>query len=288
MFICVIGVGTNIINIVVFIQIEIRDSVTVAFFSLAVADFGFVFLTIVYQVLESLELIARLTANSSLLQLSYFFNYTSFVFVDISILITVFTSLQKCACVAIPFLFKKVFTFYRSTVVISTIYVLVVIAYIPIFVGSALGRGSFFEPPLTMYRVALPFSAIVLLTGSLIITNIKLLEASRIRQGMTSRHDNSNLSTNELKVIKAIVIISAMFVACNLPDIVSMLAEYLFPAFNFDGAFCEEFRLVRAAQNVLAAINSTATIFVYYKYNNKYRARFLVLYGRFWCQAERN
>ncbi|CAG5119157.1 unnamed protein product [Candidula unifasciata] len=316
--ICFIGVGTNIINIIVFTQIGLRDSVTVAFFGLAFADFGFVFFTLIYQVLESLDLFVGLQPEISLKHLSYFVNYIAFIFVDISILITLFTSLQKCACVAIPFLFKKIFTYHLSKVVVSTMYVIVILYYIPLLVTSVLvprfdrttNRTRYMLPSdrlrdrvLDVFeivnRVLLPFASIVLLTVSLLIMNRKLVEASRIRQAMTNKtnsapkrgntvHENSYLSSNELKVIKAVVMLSAIFVACNLPDMVSFLTSLVIPDFGNSGKFNNSYRLVRAVQNVLAVINSTATIFVYVKYNTKYRARFLILLARFWCQADRN
>lgn len=310
MSICVLGLGTNTTNIVVFLQIGLKDSITVSFFGLAFAELGFVFFTFIYQLFESLDSITMLKPEVDYRSLAYILNLCAFFFVDMSVLITVYTSLQKCACVALPFLIKNIFTPTRSSCILYIMYLIMLIYYLPLLISSGLiqkfdeqlNRTRFMLPlsdeqkeMLAIFkifnRMIIPISSIVLVTASLAVMAVKLVKASNLRHAMTKvkadpatngrkGRTNSQLSSNELKAIQAVFLVSAIFVTCNLPDVVSFLVSVLMPDFGDYGSYRNSFRLTRAVQNVLAVTNATVNIFVYFKYNSKYRSQMLADFGR--------
>ena len=101
----------NIINICVFLKIGTKDNVTTLLFSFALSDLAFLILitpTVEGYILHALDLYDLLRFESGiLLKLLYWPAFTAY---DLSALIFVSLGLMRCACVAMPFKFKFIFT----------------------------------------------------------------------------------------------------------------------------------------------------------------------------------
>ena len=133
------GITANILNIVVFTKTGARDNVTVSFIALSVSDLFYLvvispFFTVV-TIAHYVEIRLGIKLNW-LIDKDVFthpFYWYSFVFYETSILITVYISVVRCACVALPFTVKNIFTSRRAVVTYITFFISVLLLRIPVF-----------------------------------------------------------------------------------------------------------------------------------------------------------
>ena len=119
----------NIINIVVFLAVGLRDGASVIFLGLSISDMLYCSFSLINRILRSLASILGQHSYLRLPHLTHIIIHYYRVFFDISILITTFAGVQKCACVAIPLTFRKFFTFRKSVCTIILIYVCTLLYY---------------------------------------------------------------------------------------------------------------------------------------------------------------
>ena len=133
------GISSNILNIIVFIRMGVRDNVTVSFLALSVSDMLYLALLtphLVVQVMLHLVQFRMGIPISWLFDhkiLFYPFYWYAFSFYEVSILITVYMSVVRCACVAIPFKVKSVFTARRAIITFMIFVMSVFLLRIPMF-----------------------------------------------------------------------------------------------------------------------------------------------------------
>ena len=133
------GISSNILNIIVFIRMGVRDNVTVSFLALSVSDMLYLaLLTPHLVVLVMLHLVQfRMGISISWLfdyKILFFpFYWYAFSFYEVSILITVYISVVRCACVAIPFKVKSAFTARRAIISFMIFVMSVFLLRIPMF-----------------------------------------------------------------------------------------------------------------------------------------------------------
>lgn len=309
----VLGVFTNIINIIVFSKIGFKDSVTVALFGLAISDLGYVFLSAASQAFDILDAGVGLRPFEPMKNVAYQVLWWNNMFYDVTTIITVFTAVQKCACVAIPLIFKRVFTSFRAMIIVSVIYAAVIIYYIPVFANP--GKRIRFDPVVNwtrlwnyyqpdnelvyeifhqFSRVTLPFVSQTTVIICVIVLIVKLRQAlkkrhsMRIERGRSDRNDGESskdrdkTNAKELRAIQTVILVSAIFVICNLPDVLITVTSALYEDFSESGKYESTYRLCGALQDVFAVTNSAITIVVYFNYNSKYRQKFQDLAGAVW------
>ncbi|CAG5121684.1 unnamed protein product [Candidula unifasciata] len=304
--VCVFGVFSNIINILVFYKIGFADSVTVVLFGLAISDLGYLFFSVASQTLDILDAAVGLHPFEPLKNLAFQVLWFNNMFYDITIILTVFNAVQKCACVAIPLIFKSVFTKSRSIFIVGFVYVGIFIYYIPTFANP--GTASYFDPSLNwtrlgnyylpnnetvntifyiLSRILLPFVSQAVIIFCMVILTVKLRATLKFRrtlslhQGFAEENENERErnkakgSGKELRAIQTVTLVSAIFVVCNSPDILITLTRSVYPEFSDTSSrFESTYRMCGAIQDVFAVTNSAVNIVVYLKYNNKYRRRF--------------
>ncbi|KAK6976434.1 hypothetical protein BgiMline_022863 [Biomphalaria glabrata] len=145
-FTLLLGSFTNLLNIVVYHRMGLKDTVSVAFFSLSLSDLVYLLIHL-SNFIGSVVLFANELAGEQLTEtfvrlINPFFPYIMMWYAswpyDISVLTTVFISLQRCLCIALPFRFKSLFTRERTVFVIGFIYVYVTSSYTLIFTTFSL------------------------------------------------------------------------------------------------------------------------------------------------------
>ncbi|GFO00442.1 chemosensory receptor c [Plakobranchus ocellatus] len=141
------GFCTNLVNLVVFILMGIKDAMVVTLFSLSVSDF----ITTVFALIKLVSFLVGLVCNRLNIRISidslalflYFSSWES-VFYDISAFTTAFIAVERSLCVCMPFQFKKFVTWRKNTKAVIIIYVLALAAYSPWL--SILRLRSAFDP----------------------------------------------------------------------------------------------------------------------------------------------
>ncbi|CAG5121682.1 unnamed protein product [Candidula unifasciata] len=296
---------TNIINIIVFSKIGFSESSTVVLFGLVLSDLGFLFLSCVSQTLDILDSAVGLRPLEPFKQFAYQVLWWYNMFYDVTILLTVFNAVQKCACVAIPLTFKSIFTTSRSIKVTVVIYSAAVIYYVPIFASPGTWTRfdysrnwtrlyNYYYPQNKLAftvvhifsRIILPLVSQVIVIFCMIVLIYKLREAQRNRRSMgsgtelpantynrISQQSHKN-TAREIRAIQTVTLVSAIFVVCNMPDILITFTNKFYPAFGDAMKYEGAFKMCSAIQDVFAVINSAVNIFVYLKYNSKYRRKF--------------
>lgn len=302
----VLGVLTNIINIAIFSKVGFADSVSVALFGLAISDLGYLSLVLVSQTIDVLDAAVGLRPFEPLKNLAYQVHWWNNIFYDITICVSVFNAVQKCACVSIPLRFKKVFTRPRSRNIVVAIYSAMIIYYIPTLISP--GNETTFDPALNwtrlgyyyhprlsiayelfhvINRILLPLVAQVIVLFCTVILSVSLRRALKIRRLISevsseeehSHKDHHRTSLKELRVIHTVILVSTIFVICNLPDILITFTAMFYEEFNDQRKYENTYRMCAAIQDVFAATNSAVNIVVYLKYNTRYRCQFLKIFG---------
>ncbi|XP_005089686.1 uncharacterized protein LOC101855154 [Aplysia californica] len=301
----VLSIVSNIVNILIFAQIGLDDGVTVTFFALAVSDLMWSIFGLSVRVFTMTDVIFKVRPYVRLRSLAYILSWYTSLFADWSMLITLFLSVQKCACVAVPLLFKHLFTARRCILLLICVFVAVVVWYAPILsslrmvrafdksTNSTRLRGKRVAYFWSAYALWQPVNKIVLPAVSLsgvsicvLILVTKLRQAIEFRQAATVESQtskNNSTKTKEVRVIQAVVLVSTIFVVCYTPDIIRRLCEIAFPMFREKGPYNNIHTLVNQFHNVATLVNSSVNVFVYLKFNSRYRQLFLSVVWHRWA-----
>lgn len=302
-----LGIGTNILVIVTFIKCGLNDSVTVSFFALSISDLGYCTLFFVVRFSAMLRRIIKHQLYIRLDLLAYVVSYYALFFNDVSILVTVFTAVQKCCCVAIPHLFKNVFTPKRAVIGVVTINCSLLCLYIPLNQAFRL-KPTFFPttnrtvvylhvlpifrkivPTWEVFsRIVLPMSAQGILIICLCIMTYKLKQSVKFRSvpNRCNEEESNNpsktsasyrLGPNEKRAITAVTVVSAIFVTATLPTTIMYYFHRIFPIL-LQPQYNNVRSLVFNCQNILIHANAAVNLFVYLKYNTKFKENFSRLF----------
>ncbi|KAK3748273.1 hypothetical protein RRG08_039525 [Elysia crispata] len=111
------GIASNILNIVVYTKTGVRDNITVSFLALSISDRLYLVLLSPHLTVDALEHLVQYRMGRAIKWLvdyrilRYPFYWYAFTFYETSILINVYISVVRCACVAIPFTVKSMFQY---------------------------------------------------------------------------------------------------------------------------------------------------------------------------------
>ena len=230
----VFGITANILNIVVFIKTGARDNVTVSFIALSASDLVylvvispfFIVITIAHYVEEKLGIKLNWLIDKDVLAHPSYWH--SFVFYETSILITVYISVVRCACVAMPFTVKNIFTSRRAIVTFITFFISLLLLRIPVFMTKRIIRE--FDPISNttqvvyrelddgglaeklydiMNRNILNWASIVIVVACLVVMVTKLRASARFRSSAGATHSaethtgNRDVDLNNVQAISS-------------------------------------------------------------------------------------
>ncbi|KAH9509576.1 hypothetical protein Btru_046204 [Bulinus truncatus] len=304
LILCLCGLATNAVNVLVFTRAGPGINATSAsFLALSVSDFLFLLLMFMFQILRVLNKTLPMPGVPLSFVGIVLIAYWHFAY-NASVLITVYTAVQKACCVAIPLKFKNVFTVRRTVVIIALIALGLLAFYLPMMstvsITQTTSRGTnvstyslTYAPKsvsstfdLTLQNI-LPSVTLVAVMVCLLVLVVKLKEASAFRSTMNASGDDqkssskskdvgssssSAFSARELKVVQAVTAVSAMFVACNLPPILVTYATFVEPEFNDFRYYGNLYAAVGSARLTLQILCATVNICVYYHFNSGYRS----------------
>lgn len=298
------GIASNLVNIVVFLDIGLADSLTVTLFGLSIAD---LFNLVCYLSFRVIGLCLReVDAKSQiyLTHLSFVFIWYAAYFNDVSMYLTVFSAVQKCCCVAMPLRFKEIFTRNFGAIGTVAIFVLTFTILLPILSAITfhpqsnvsivnIGVGidgryilNHYERSVTIWRwmnrVGLTLGGQVTMIICLVIIVVSLETSAKFRRS-TQQQTNASaseplISKNELRAIRAVQIICYIFVFTKIPATVASLTTEFIP--EFASPYYGNVRML--VLNLIfctGTFNASINIFVYMKYNTKYKRAFLEIFG---------
>ncbi|XP_005110143.1 uncharacterized protein LOC101864341 [Aplysia californica] len=301
MCIAVFGILTNLCNVEIFRRTGILESATsITLFALTVTDLLSLVLFIVNPLLDFRIGTSPPLVYTLYVQVLYSFQMTY----KMSTFFTVYLTVQKCCCVALPLKFKFIFTIKK---VLATLLVLTLVCfacYAPLFLSIGF-RWAFIPrlnktvviPNYSPYRQTIviilyplvlaadPTISQVVVISCLFVLTGKLKQATKFRMsselpGSKEPSKGAQLSGKELRAVQSVVVVAAMFVVCNLPSVLIMYASYVEPEFNDFRQLGEIYSLVGLVRISLLLLCSSLNIFVYITYNSSYRQQVAALWRK--------
>ncbi|GFR65551.1 chemosensory receptor A [Elysia marginata] len=291
------GLVVNCINIVVFLKTGAKDNVTILLFSLSMSDL--MFLILITPTMCALSIIGLNRSypwpfdNEISIYLFYWPAYTIY---DVSAYISLSLGLMRCACVAMPLKFKSFFTTSRTLKWLVLLVVLAISLRMPMLSVVRIGWRT--DPTTNvseayvilhngskmvgvdniLNRTLIMPLAFLTMIFCVIILSYKLYEASRIRQSTTGKASrNQGLSSKDLRVVQSVTLVCGIFILSQLIFVISSLIRYFIPEYGGGQRLSLLHSLVNKVGMTCSYMNASLNIFVYYRYNSKYRATFKAL-----------
>ncbi|GFR66924.1 chemosensory receptor C [Elysia marginata] len=137
--ILIFGIAANILNIGVYIKTGVRNNVTVSFLALSTSDLVFLIIFSPHVFAKILFLLVDRRVGLPVIWivdpgvLMYPFYWYAYVFYETSVLIVMYISVVRCACVLIPFKVKNTFTARRAVFTFITFFISAFLLHIPMF-----------------------------------------------------------------------------------------------------------------------------------------------------------
>ncbi|CAL1527683.1 unnamed protein product, partial [Lymnaea stagnalis] len=132
----------NAVNIAVFLKLGLADPVTISFFALSVTDMVCLLIAAYNWLCYTLYRVPAGGWPVDMFSLMYLGVWYFQMVYDVSMLITTYTAVQKCCCIALPLHFKSVFTKTRTCIVIAAFIVICMTSYVPLLATQGLQRKT--------------------------------------------------------------------------------------------------------------------------------------------------
>ncbi|RUS70062.1 hypothetical protein EGW08_022177 [Elysia chlorotica] len=98
--------------------------------------------------------------------------------------------------------------------------------------------------------------------------------------GRTNNSGSGVLSLRELRVIRSVNILCAIFIAGTTPQTIIGAFNLAFPEFGDFGAYYSVYTFTQAFQQLMEITSTAVNILVYYHFNSKYRRTFEAIFKR--------
>ncbi|XP_012943201.1 growth hormone secretagogue receptor type 1-like [Aplysia californica] len=286
--ICLFGILANVINLIVFIRQGFKDTVNISLFSLAISDIGSL-LPMLWMSIGFNPFLVNAYLPFDLQDALYLTSgWPHICFARISGWITASIMLERCLCIAMPLKVKTMITVKRTVIVLDSIYVAMIGAFLPVLYAIRLEplysplknetkfRIVYIPNGLAIEGVLFLINAISQLTSfsAVIICTIilvqNLISKSKWRKSTSSSGDHDSFSNRDKKVVKLVLFIAIIFIVCFFPSAINFIVSSFEPEFRSLGKYWDYLVLAWSFSSSLSATNSAVNIFVYYKMSSKY------------------
>ncbi|CAL1530381.1 unnamed protein product, partial [Lymnaea stagnalis] len=286
----VFGIIANIINIIIFYKQGLHTPVNIGFMGLAFSDlFGLV--TLEWYCLCFNPLFVGSDVNivpSEVQHLTAGFPHAYFA--RTTAWITVYLTAERCLCIVAPLKVNRILTPARAAVTICCIYFILLLPLVPEYSTVHLSWRTDPETNVTLLGIVLTnhlsgvdglsfllyaiimvasFPLVVLLTAILIF---KLRQKTKWRQTSAPANSRSeNVSKRDSNVIRTVVVIACLLIACYTPSFLFSTVGFAVPGFSILGRHRNSFLAMATFGFLFDAANSSVTIICYFKMSTKYR-----------------
>ncbi|XP_005110482.3 tachykinin-like peptides receptor 86C [Aplysia californica] len=290
----IFGVISNLVNLSIFWRHGFRESINVGLTALAVSDLGTVISGAILSVcFNPLIPYSEMGVNSRDVQ--YLVGaHPRFCFARITGLITVYITLERCLCVAVPLHVKRILTPRRTFAVVVLIFTLIFLIETPIYMAHkldwkfsyALNRSEISLVSMSNaaelenlsfgLSVCVQFSSfglLLILTSTLVLL-LKKRSEWRLQTVSAGPSDKNNVSRRERGAIRLTLMVSTILICFLFPSTLLIITSFLEPEFNFGRRYQNMYFSVWTIVSLGEVSNSSVNIFVYYKMNSRYRETF--------------
>ncbi|XP_059157405.1 rhodopsin-like [Physella acuta] len=298
------GVLSNSVNVLVFIRLGLKDSMSVGLWALSFTDLVVTACQLAACVCYLIAYVYPNTPISPWSIGSFVLGSVRYVGYFISCWITTIIALERCYCVVAPFRVKLVFTKSRCVASITFIYIIHVGIVIPLFIydpmewvlyttGEKDANSSliyFMQFQWTYTQLGAQWDTIVNIVEGVVLSCISqvlilfctfwmvfsLKTSSKIRnqsalKEMGDNHEKSdNLSSRERRLVKVVILLAIIQTVCSVPRFMVTAVYHIFPGCDL-GAYDNLMTLIWEMSYIFSTICCTSNIFVYLKLNANFR-----------------
>ncbi|CAG5119118.1 unnamed protein product [Candidula unifasciata] len=290
--VCILGIITNILNIVVFSKQGVRDTVNISLLGLATSDLGSL-ITLLYANVSFMPDFMALDLPFVGGDVMYISTWCHLIFTRVSTWITAYITLERCLCVTAPLKVKNLFTPKRTVLYLVVVYVFMVASVCPIFYAAR--PANIFDPSKnrTMFGIffledrnkieaitfmtnntipTLAFCTVAICTAILVST---LRKKSKWRRKATTSTAKTVMADRDGKVVKMVVLISTIFIICYFPGAAVFVVMLLDTDLRIDGFQKNVITAIFSLLFHLESINAGVNIFIYFSMSSKFRVTFM-------------
>ncbi|XP_059158510.1 uncharacterized protein LOC131942633 [Physella acuta] len=289
------GIITNIINLVVFAKIGFKISMNLTLFALSSSDCLMGCCTIAYNICR----ISRIFPSDSIIDYKVpqrGFAIARFIFTDLSSIITIYLSIERCLCITFPFTFKTMFTMKQTYIIFTFIFIFLLAKNIPLFWTMCTQLKFDEEKHLNRYvvcetalyfelvkahdivsLVTIPFVCQIAAGFCVVILSRALRKSSSLRLAVktSSKHTSAkvdSLSVKEKRPVKMILLLAVLYVPTSVPGFTLGWVRIMYPQiFQWLASGAFNLYTINNLCTILSNIHGSVTIFVYITFNPGYR-----------------
>ncbi|XP_059173482.1 cannabinoid receptor 1-like [Physella acuta] len=292
-----IGVIFNIINIIIFIRLGFHETTNISFLSLTLADMGVVLMLVGYSIIYNPAMVGAVPTPQIIDSVGYIlFGWPYACFSRIAGCMTAFITVERFLCVAMPLRIKTLVTPQKTILIAASFFVILFASVVPAFLASRLDRvfdpsinqtvvGLVFCPDTpTLENASLTFNVAVQLAVFIIVTVFTVglirtyVRKSEWRNSISSSQGSKSISSRDKKLVKMVIFISVIFIACSIPGVVATFLMMFIKDYNILGRYRNIYIATFSTFFPIGAINSTVNIFIFLDMSSKYRHIFLSMF----------
>lgn len=307
LLLCLLGIVTNIINIVVFAKLGFKDSVNISLTTIAFWDLIRVVCGAVHRLYGPISIAS--TALGKTWQSMTITNiyYVNIISGNVSYVIGAYVAIERCLCVSFPFKVKTLITpkttltfcILLSLVTYGSFFLLFfmfepkwvyskdlqsMIAIYQYTDFSKIHGQRFFEANRFMGTIY-PLLSLTFMAVSTIIIAFHLKKSSHFRKdvaaskgsrGETSKQDE--MTTKDWKAIKMLLVVIGVYIMNLAPRVTYYMAMLCVPEFYVMKFYNNIFWVATYTYFVFDYINSSVHLFVFYSMSSKFKSTFLATF----------
>ncbi|KAK0046071.1 muscarinic acetylcholine receptor M4 [Biomphalaria pfeifferi] len=301
------GVMSNIVNMVIFVKLKLKNSMSLGLFALSLTDFYVTLFKLASSLSNLVQILYPDSPVDPMMICGYLFNL-SYVFYLVSCWITTMLSIERCFCVVSPFKVRQTFTRGRCLTIIILIYVVHISIHLPIFFSTqikwvavqiednstlsdihiqklVLDDNSAWWETLSDIVVGTTLSLLsqVLLVISTIWMIVCLMTSSKIRKlpahdtrVTNSRNENKvtksldhTLSQKEKRMVTTVLWLSIILSASNIPRFITTFVHHTVPGMDV-GAYENLDKILWDISYLVVTTSCCFNILIYIRLNSSY------------------
>ncbi|CAG5119122.1 unnamed protein product [Candidula unifasciata] len=290
--VCILGIITNILNIIVFSKQGLRDTVNISLFGLATSDLGSL-ITLLYANISFMPDYNALDLPFVSSDIMYITSWIHVIFTRVSTWVTAYITLERCLCVTAPLKVKNLFTPKRTVLYLVFIYVFMLASVCPVFYTAR--PAIIFDPSINRTLLGISFiedrskiEAFTFMTNNTIPTMAfctvavctailvsALRKKSKWRRKATTSSAKTVMADRDSRVVKMVVLISTIFIICYFPGAAVFVYVLLDPDLRIDGIQKNVIIAIFSFLFHLESINAGVNIFIYLSMSSKFRVTFM-------------
>ncbi|CAL1541518.1 unnamed protein product, partial [Lymnaea stagnalis] len=93
---------------------------------------------------------------------------------------------------------------------------------------------------------------------------------------VTKETGSSKAVCKELQAVQQMLLIATVYSLCNMPKVIFNLTELIVPGFYRDLSYNDVYLTCNITRELIQSVNASVTIFIYWKYNSKFRSHFVL------------